>query len=308
AGMLRVEELAQLRCPIVWTLHDTWAFTGGCHYVRDCEGYKKHCGYCPQLGSQRKEDYSHSLMRRKDKIFGNLDITVVTPSRWLAEMAKQSSLFADKRIEVIPNGLDTNVFKPIDHLVARQYFNLPQDKAVVLFGAQWVTDPRKGGDLLCDALKQLDQPCTLLLFGEGMLSLQGASHISVRRLGSMADDISLAMVYSAADVFVCPSREDNLPNTVAEALACGTPCAAFAINGLTDMIEHQKNGWLARPFEPGDLAEGIRWLIRYPHHDQLRRAAREKAVLEYSLTKMSNRYTALYEDVLKSVKDRNVVV
>jgi glycosyltransferase involved in cell wall biosynthesis len=166
-------------------------------------------------------------------------------------------------------------------------------------------DPRKGGDLLCDALKQLDQPCTLLLFGEGILPLEESSHISVRRLGSLADDISLAMVYSAADVFVCPSREDNLPNTVAEALACGTPCAAFATNGLPDMIEHQKNGWLARPFDPADLAEGIRWLTGHPQRDQLRQAAREKAVSEYNMTVMGNRYMTLYEDVLKAVKDRD---
>jgi len=305
AGLLRVEELARLRCPVLWTLHDTWAFTGGCHYTQDCEGYKKQCGYCPQLNSQRKNDYSHGLMRRKAKIFGNLDMTVVTPSFWLAEMAKQSSLFAGKRVEVIPNGLDTDVFRPVDHQAARQYFSLPQDRAVILFGAQWLTDPRKGGDLLCDALKRFDQPCTLLLFGEGILPLENSAHITVRRLGNLADDMSLAMVYSAADVFVCPSREDNLPNTVAEALACGTPCAAFAVNGLPDMIEHQRNGWLSRPFDTNDLAEGIRWLTRHPQQDQLRRAAREKAVSEYSLTVMGDRYMALYEDVLKGVKDRD---
>ncbi len=300
AGMLRVEELAGLRCPIVWTLHDTWAFTGGCHYMRDCEGYKKHCGYCPQLNSQSKRDYSYSLMHRKAKIFRNLDITVVTPSRWLGEMAKQSSLFVGQRVEVIPNGIDTDVFKPIDHQVAREYLNLRRDKAVILFGAQWLTDPRKGGDLLCDALKKLDQPCTLLLFGEGRFPLEDFPHISVRRLGSLADDMSLAMVYSAAEVFVCPSREDNLPNTVAEALACGTPCAAFAINGIPDMIEHKRNGWLAQPFDPIDLAKGIQWLIGHPQQDQLRRAAREKAVSEYSMAVTANRYVALYEDLLKA--------
>lgn len=305
AGMLRVEELARLRCPIVWTLHDTWAFTGGCHYMGDCEGYKKDCGCCPQLGSQTRDDYSHKLMHRKVKAFENLDITLIAPSHWLAEKAKQSSLFAGKRIEVIPNGLDTEVFRPIDHQIARQYFDLPEDSAVVLFGAQWLTDPRKGGDLLRDTLKQLNQPCTLLLFGEGVLPLEGCSHISVRQLGSLADDVSLAMVYSAADVFVCPSREDNLPNTVAEALACGTPCAAFAINGLPDMIEHQKNGWLSRPFDTADLAEGIRWLTRHPQQDQLRKAAREKAVSEYSMALMNNRYMALYEEVLKAAKDRD---
>jgi len=300
AGLLRVEELARLRCPVVWTLHDTWAFTGGCHYTQDCEGFKESCGRCPQLGSKRENDYSRLLMRRKTKVFKTLDITVVTPSRWLAEMAKQSSLFAGKRVEVIPNGLNTDVFKPVDHQLARQYFDLPRDRPVVLFGAQWLTDPRKGGDLLRDALKHLDHPCALLLFGEGILPVEDSPHISVRRLGSLSDDMSLAMVYSAADVFVCSSREDNLPNTVAEALACGTPCAAFAVNGLPDMIEHKKNGWLARPFDTADLADGIRWLTKHPQHNELRRAAREKAVSEYSLSVMSQRYMALYEDILKS--------
>jgi len=298
AGMLRIEELRRLRCPIVWTLHDTWAFTGGCHYPQQCEGYKKQCGNCVQLGSGKEHDYSQALMRRKAKTFEQLNITVITPSRWLAAMAKQSSLFAERRVEVIPNGLDTEVFRPLEYAAARKYLGLSHDRPAILFGAQWVTDPRKGGDLLCDALKHLDRPCTLLVFGEGKLPLDDAPHITVRRLGSLADDISLAVVYSAADVFVCPSREDNLPNTVAEALACGTPCVAFDVNGLPDMIDHQKNGWLARPFDSAHLAEGIGWVVGHPQPEELRRAARQKALSEYSLDVMQKRYVALYNDLL----------
>jgi glycosyltransferase involved in cell wall biosynthesis len=305
-SMLRVEELARLRCPVVWTLHDTWAFTGGCYYTGTCEGFKKQCGHCPQLASHIENDLSRDLMQRKFKAYEKLNMTIVTPSHWLAEMAKQSSLFAGRRIEVIPNGLDTEVFKPIDHQAAREYLNLRPDMPVLLFGAQSVTDPRKGWDLLCDALQRLERPCTLLVFGEGKVSVENAPHITVRQLGSFADEMSLALMYSAADVFVCPSREDNLPNTVAEALACGTPCAAFDINGLPDMIEHQKNGWLARPFDSADLAEGILWLTRHPQQEQLRRAAREKAVSEYSMAVMENRYMALYSDLLNSVKNRDV--
>ena len=299
AGMIAVEELARLGCPVVWTLHDTWAFTGGCHYTRDCEGFKKQCGHCPQLGSRHEKDYSRFLMQRKHKAFGKLDLTIVAPSRWLADMARKSSLFAGRRIEVIPNGLDTERFKPIDRQAARHYLNITPDSPVVLFGAQWVTDPRKGGDLLCEALKRLDMPCTLLVFGAGELPLEKLPNITVTRLGSLADDISLAMVYSAADVFVCPSREDNLPNTVAEALACGTPCTAFGVYGLPEMIEHRKNGWLAQPYDTADFAEGIRWLVKHAQPDQLRRAAREKAVLEYNLSLMEDRYVALYNDLLK---------
>jgi len=300
AGLLGIEELARLTSPIVWTLHDAWAYTGGCHYTRGCEGFKQLCGWCPQLGSRREDDYSRTLMRRKTKAFQNLDITVVAPSRWQAEMAGQSSLFAGRRIQVIPNGLDTEVFKPTPRQAARQYLGIPLDRPVVLFGAQSMTDPRKGWDLLHDALRRLERPCTLLAFGEGHVATDGAPHVTVRRLGHITDDAVLALVYSTADVFVCPSREDNLPNTVAEALACGTPGAAFAVNGLPDMIEHRKNGWLAKPFDSADLAEGIRWLVEHPQPDQLRDAAREKAVSEYSLSVMGDRYMALYEDVRKS--------
>jgi len=300
-GLLRVEELIRLSCPIVWTLHDAWAFTGGCHYTGDCEGFKKLCGRCPQLGSQREDDYSRSLMLRKARAFEKLDITVVAPSRWQAEMAKRSTLFAGRRIEVIPNGLDTEVFKPMNQQAAREYLNLEPHRPVLLFGAHTVTDPRKGWDLLCDVLQRLERQYTLLVFGKGKLCLENASHITLLQVGSLADDMSLALMYSAADVFLCPSREDNLPNTVAEALACGTPCVAFDVNGLPDMIEHQKNGWLARPFNSDDLAEGILWLTGHPHQNQLRRAAREKAVSEYSINAMANRYMALYSDLLERV-------
>jgi len=298
-SMLRVEELARLRCPVVWTLHDTWAFTGGCHYTGSCEGFRKQCGHCPQLASLVENDLSRDLMHRKSKAFEKLNMTIVTPSRWLAEVARQSSLFNGRRIEVIPNGLDTDTFKPIDHDVARRYLNLPPNEPVLLFGAHWLPDPRKGGDLLCEALSHLDIPCTLLTFGEGQLPTESIHRVTVRPLGSLTDDMSLAMAYSAADVFVCPSREDNLPNTVAEALACGTPCIAFDVNGLPDMIEHQKNGWLVRPFDPADLAKGIRWLVQHPQKDELRRAARETAVSEYSMAVMEERYAALYADLLK---------
>lgn len=300
AGLLGVEELAQVTCPIVWTLHDAWAFTGGCHYTQGCEGFKKLCGCCPQLGSRSERDHSRSLMRRKTTAFEKLDMTVVTPSRWLAEMAGQSSLFAGRRIEVIPNGLDTEVFKPMERSAAREHLGLGSDKPVLLFGAQSVVDPRKGWDLLRDALRHVKEPLTLLVFGEGDVVVEHASHVTVRQLGRVANDASLALVYSAADVFVCPSREDNLPNTVVEALACGTSCAAFAVNGLPGMVEHQKNGWLARPFDSADLAEGIDWLIRHPEQDQLRRAARNKAVTDYSIAVVGNRYLELYDDVLKA--------
>lgn len=299
-GMLRVEEIGKLGCPVVWSLHDTWAFTGGCHYTGDCAGFRRQCGKCPQLMSDDENDISRRLMQRKARVFSDLDMTVVTPSRWLANLAASSSLFAGRRIEVIPNGLDTDAFKPIERGAARTYLGIGDESPVILFGAHWLPDPRKGGDLLAAALAELDLPCTLLTFGEGQLPLANAPKVQLRSLGSLIDDASLALAYSAADVFACPSREDNLPNTVAEALACGTPCAAFAVNGLPDMVTHRVDGWLAQAFDPADLAAGIRWLVTHPRPDELRRAAREKALAEYSLEVMSARYTGLYADLLRT--------
>jgi glycosyltransferase involved in cell wall biosynthesis len=210
----------------------------------------------------------------------------------------RSSLFKGRRIEVIPNGLDTDAFKPIPRDIARDYLSVARDHPVVLFGAEWLPDPRKGGDLLCQALAGLERPCTLLTFGGGRLPLNGAPQVTLRSLGNLSDAASLALAYSAADVFVCPSRQDNLPNTVAEALACGTPCVAFNINGLPDMIEHRRTGWLARPFDPSDLGAGIQWVTAQPDQAALRDAARRKALTDYSLEIMTKRYCDLYAELL----------
>jgi glycosyltransferase involved in cell wall biosynthesis len=298
SSLLRIEDLGRLQVPVVWTLHDTWAFTGGCHYTGDCAGYQKRCGQCPQLGSDREHDLSRRIWTRKQVAYAGLDLTVVAPSRWLADVARRSSLFAGRRIEVIPNGLDTSVYRPLDKPAAKSFLGLDPAQPVLLFGAQWLTDRRKGGDLLAAALASIDFPCTLLTFGEGRFPEIANPHLTVRALGSLQDDVSLAAVYSAADVFICPSREDNLPNTVAEAMACGTPCVAFDVNGLPDMIDHRGNGWLARAFDPADLAEGVRWLVHHPEPALLRQAARDKAVAEYSLDVMARRYADLYAELL----------
>jgi glycosyltransferase involved in cell wall biosynthesis len=298
SGMLNIDDIDKIVCPIVWTLHDTWAFTGGCHYPGACDNYKKKCGQCPQLGSNDPGDLSQKILQKKSESWATKNITIVTPSRWMGEIAQQSSLFNNRNIIVIPNGLDTNTFKPIDRQAARNYLSIDDDYPVILFGAQNVSDLRKGGDLLCAALVHYAKPCTLLLFGVGTLAIEHAPLVTIRRLGNLNDDASLSLAYSAADVFACPSREDNLPNTIAEALACGTPCVAFNINGIPDMIEHMKTGWLAKPFDAIDLAAGITWLAHSADKQQLRHNTREKALNDYTLEVMGKRYAELYEELL----------
>ena len=306
-GALRIEAIAQLPQPIVWTMHDMWPFTGGCHYSSGCARYKDSCGTCNVLGSKKQNDLSMRTLGRKKRSLKNIDVTIVSPSRWLADCASQSSLFRQLPIHVIPNGLDTNIYRPIDRDAARALLNLPKEANLVMFGALGGDrDQRKGGGHLKKALSTLAHdtatPIELVIFG-GQKSV-AFEHLecTVHHFDALHDDISLALLYSAADVFVAPSEEDNLPNTVMESLACGTPCVAFDIGGMPDMIEHQTNGYLAHPFEPTDLAMGIKWVLADKSRlNTLKANARIKAVAEFSYRIQATRYKELYESILAKV-------
>ncbi len=306
AGFVPIRALPAFRRPLVWTLHDMWAFTGGCHQAIDCVRYQQLCGNCPQLGSDRERDLSRRIWGQKYRHWGRLDLTVATPSRWLADCAKKSTLFRDRRIEVIPYGIDTSRYRPHEQTLARQVLGLPPDRRLILFGAMHSTsDPLKGFNHLQSALRALAQSAPkerlhLMVFGASEPPDPPDFGFPATYAGSLHDDLSLALLYSAADVFVAPSRQDNFPNTVLEALACGVPCVAFDIGGMPDLIAHQQTGYLARPFDEADLARGIAWVLE----DESRRralaeAARRKVEREYDLTSVARRYEALYHEVLK---------
>jgi glycosyltransferase involved in cell wall biosynthesis len=302
---LRIEDFRKLGVPLVWTLHDMWAFTGGCHYSGGCDRYTKSCGTCPQLNSNTDRDLSRWVWQRKHQAWKDLDLTIVTPSRWLAACARASTLCQDLRIEVIPNGLDIQKYQPIDKKQARKLIGLPQDGHIILFGAVGATSsPRKGFQFLKPALQKLcEDPdldrVELVIFGSSQPLNPPDLGFKVNYLGRLNDDIALALVYAAADVFVAPSVEDNLPNTVIEALACGTPCVSFRIGGMSDPIEHQQNGYLAQPFDTDDLARGIAWVLGDPQrHQKLCDRAREKVEQEFTSELQAHRYTALYQNLV----------
>jgi glycosyltransferase involved in cell wall biosynthesis len=305
-GFLNIESITGLKRPVVWTLHDPWAFTGGCHYPSECTRYIESCGCCPHLQSLKVRDLSHRVWKRKKKAYRRIDLTVVTPSRWLAACAKSSSLLGAFRTEVIPNGLDLNRFRPMDNLLARDLLNLPPDKHLILFGAVNATeDTRKGFQYLVPALQKLkdagwQDKVEIVIFGSSRVSAKEYPAFKTHYLGTMNDDLSLSLAYAAADAFIAPSIQENLSNTVMESIACGTPCIAFNIGGMPDMIEHWKNGYLANPFDIEDLANGISWVIEDPERTRaLGRHAREKAEQEFSLELQARRYLTLYEELLK---------
>jgi len=303
-GFLRLESLAQFGRPLVWTLHDSWAFTGGCHLPFDCLNYREKCGFCPTLGSSRQSDLSRWVWRRKERIFKKLNLTVVAPSRWLASCAKSSSLLHGFPIEVIPNGLDLCRFRPLDKLFARQILGLPQDKQLILFGAMSSTsDKNKGFHLLQPALQKLaakgwKMNVELLVFGSTEPDNAPDFGLRTHYLGRLHDDTSIALLYSAADLFVTPSIQENLSNSVMETMACGTPCVAFNIGGMPDLIEHQHNGYLARPFEPEDLAEGIAWGLADEERLHLLSSRCREKVAEFSIDRVAGRYLDLYKKLL----------
>ncbi len=302
---LQIEYLKKINVPLVWTLHDMWAFTGGCHYSGECDLYTKNCGTCPQLGSSKEQDLSRWVWQRKASAWKDLNLTIVTPSNWLARCVKNSSLCQDMRVEVIPAGLNIQRYKPIDKRQARSLLGMPVDVQIILFGALSATSaPRKGFHFLEMALLRLYQqsildPIELVIFGSSQPINPPDLGFKTNYLGKLNDDITLALVYAAADVFVAPSVEDNLPNTVMESLACGTPCVSFQIGGMSDMIDHEQNGYLVKPFDIDDLAHGIAWVLAdRERHQKLSDRARKKVESEFDSKLQTHRYATLYQELI----------
>jgi len=312
AGFLSVEtigKLGRLGKPLVWTLHDSWPFTGGCHVPFDCTRYKQNCGACPVLGSRHEKDLSRKTWARKWSAWRDLDITLVAPSRWLADCARSSSLFQKSRTEVIPNGLDTEVFRSRDKQSSRRSLGLPDDKKIILFGSVGGNaDPNKGFQLLVPALQLLSKrvidTMTVIFGTDGSESLPDLG-MPVVSLGRILDDRKLATIYSAADIFAAPSILENLPNTVMESMACGTPCVAFRQGGMADLIDHETSGYLAQPYEIESFAQGMAWILE----DDIRRTsladkARCKIKEGFSQDMMAHRYIELYRELLENLPER----
>lgn len=299
AEFLSIKDISKIKKPIIWTLHDMWAFTGGCHYSAECVNYKNHCHKCPILSSSHTKDISYYLFEQKINKFKNIEC-VITPSKWLANEAKSSKIFNNTLVKVIGNGIDELFYNKRDQLESRKKLNINSIKKTILFGAMGAkSDYRKGYDLLINALNYVKCDCDIIIFGtEHIKTYEDEKGRKIYELGKIDSENKLISIYNSADVMVVPSRQDNLPNIVLEAMMCQLPVVGFEIGGLTDMIIHKINGYLAKPYAASDLASGIDWTIKNNSKRVLSRKSREWVVQNYNIRKIVLEHIKLYEGVI----------
>ncbi len=300
-----IKKLFKLNKPIVWTMHDMWLFTGGCHYSGECNHYKEKCGNCQFLRFSGKNDFSKRIYKKKNKIFEKVNINAVGCSNWIMEMAKSGTLLHKHNVLSVPNPIDTELFKPLDIKQCREEFGLPQDKKLLLFGAANISDTRKGIKYLIHALEFLDvrypelsKKLELVIFGKCKKQELKKLSYKCHKIKFISEPAKLVKLYNCADAFVLPSLEDNLPNTIMESLACGVPVVAFNTGGVPEMIEQNETGYIASQKNSDELAIGIYTVIFKGFPSIMKSNARDYAINNYSNNVVAKKYQELYQSVL----------
>ncbi|WP_303140892.1 glycosyltransferase family 4 protein [uncultured Parabacteroides sp.] len=293
-----IEALVKLNKPIVWTMHDMWPCTSICHHARDCEKFQTGCESCFFLKSKGK-DLSTSVFDKKLSLYKDANITFVGCSRWLSGRAKKSYLLQDKTVLSIPNPIDTEVYHPIGQGTARELLGLPSEKKLLLFGALNVTDKRKGIDYLIAALRKIEKPDVgLVVFGQVKDDIRGLFPVPIHSMGYLSDESKIVALYNAVDIFITSSLEENLPNTIMESMACGTPCVGFEIGGIPEMIDHKINGYVTNYKDANDLSNGIQWVLEHGDRQALSDACVKKVQENYTEEVVAKKYLELYKSII----------
>lgn len=290
--------------PAVYVFHDMWFMTGHCAYSRGCERWKTGCGKCPGLeySPAFRRDTTALHWKLKKRVYERCNLTVVCPSRWALEMAQQSPLLDGFRVEFIPHGVDTELYRPRDREVCRAALGLPEGKKVLFFLSARLQNPVKGYDLLLEAVKnlppRLKQELVLLTAGEGRLEL-GDTGIPAVNLGYIEDEARLAQAYNAADLFLFASRAETAGLVALESLSCGTPIVGFRVGGIPDSVRPGLTGYLAEPEKALAFRDGIVELLSDEEGlSRMRQNARQMVVEEYCQELSVRRYIELYQELL----------
>ncbi|MBQ9261033.1 MAG: glycosyltransferase family 4 protein [Prevotella sp.] len=284
--------------PVVWTMHDIWPATAICHLTLNCRNFTTHCHNCRLLpGKGSSSDLSTSVWRKKEKMLEDSSIYFVTCSHWLEQEAKASALLRGQKIVSIPNPIDTHIYRSGDKQAARKNLGLPEDKRLILFVSQRVTNKNKGMDYLIDACRQL-KDYELVILGGHAEEVVDQLPLKAHPLGYVNDERRIVEIFQAVDVFVLPSLSENLPNTIMEAMACGVPCVGFKVGGIPEEIDHKRNGYVAEYRDSDDLARGIRWILSEADYDQLSQEAVRKVAHSYSQQSVAISYLDVYHQAM----------
>ena len=308
-GMLSLKGLRKIlesNKPVVWTMHDLWPASSICHYAHNCHNYEKQCGNCRLLpGGGSSSDLSAKVWKKKKQIMQRHSILFVACSKWLAQSARKSGLLSGQKVLDIPNPIDTRIFGKEDREQARVYAGLPNDKRLILFVSQRVTDKRKGMDYFITALNkmveahpEMKENTAVAILGGQAGELADRLPLTALPLGYVTDAKKIASIYNSVDMFVLPSLEDNLPNTIMEAMACGVPCVGFNTGGIPEMIDNMKNGYVAEYKSAEDLAHGMYWVMNEADHDSLSREAMKKVNSCYSQHAVAMKYIEAYNQAM----------
>ena len=299
-GMLSIREIGKIVATgkkIVWTMHDMWPFTGICHHAGQCNHFEKGCGMCPYLDNPSKHDISYSTFMLKQAAYSQGNIHFVACSNWLKDLAVKSKLTMHHKVSSISNPINTEQYKPKDKVTLRKALNLPIDKKIILFAAAKVSDKRKGIGYLVEASKiiaqQKNNNSVFLIAGGNSEELIKQLALPAINVGYIAS-ADMPNIYNAVDLFVTPSLQENLPNTIMESMACGTPCVGFNIGGIPEMIDHKQNGYVANYKDAQDLANGLLWVLEENTTETLSVNARYKAETNYSETTIAKKYIEIY--------------
>ncbi|KAA6333397.1 N N'-diacetylbacillosaminyl-diphospho-undecaprenol alpha-1 3-N-acetylgalactosaminyltransferase [termite gut metagenome] len=304
-GMLSLKNIRKIGAsgkPVVWTMHDMWSCTGICHHACQCTRYQEKCGNCPYIYGEKEKDLSYRIFQSKKKLYQKASIVFIACSRWLEESAKGSALLSGQVIINIPNPININLFKPRNKKEARVKCNFPLDKKLILFNSVKITDKRKGIDYLVESCKilaekypELKKCVEIVILGhKSEQSEQLSLPFRTYSLPFVNKESELVPIYNAVDLYVIPSLEENLPNTIMEAMACGVPCVGFDTGGIPEMIDHLHNGYVAQYKSVEDFATGIYWILTDSGYSVLSEQARRKVVSNYSEEHVAKKYIEIY--------------
>lgn len=291
-----IEKLLKLNKPIVWTLHDSWPMTGGCHMMGECIQYQSDCNNCDML---RINSFASYFQLKKQKVFNADNLHFIAPSSWTKDKATKSQILKNKNIFTLPNCIDTSVFKRIDKIVAREVFSLPKNKNIILFYIS--NDPRKGVQHIYDTIKyfqqNVDNNVAFVGFGTSDLSNTIFKDLDIITIGRINDKYAMSILYNSADILLAPALEEPFGQTYIEAMAVGTPCIAFNYSGPLDIIDHKINGYLAKTNNHQDIITGIQYCLE--NRETLSLSAIRKVEDNFSYECVSTSFIKFYKELIE---------